>query len=160
MAMLPSFQSLMKRLLHLRESPERTALAFALGVFIAFSPTYGLHTAMVLFCTWALGLNFLALMAGALVNNPWTMVPILGATYWVGATILGQSDAPAFDWHDLSFSAIYDQVMPYAAPFFLGGFVLSLLGTVLAYPLAYYFLAKHRRSHPPAEPLLPPQDVG
>ena len=157
MATLPKFRSLLKQVLHLRESPQRTALAFAIGVFIAFSPTYGLHTVMVLFCTWALGLNFIALMAGNIVNNPWTMVPILGATYWVGALLLGRSDGPSFDWQDLSFSAIYEQVMPYAAPFFLGGFILSLLGAILAYPLAYYFVSKHRQSHPPAqtEPLPP-----
>jgi len=148
MAKIPSFRSLLKQVLHLRESPQRTALAFAVGVFIGFSPAYGLHTVMVFFCTWAFGLNFLALMVGAFLNNPWTVVPILGATYWVGALLLGRSDSPSFDWHDVSFVAVYEQIMPYAMPFFLGGCVLSLLGAVLAYPLAYYFVAKHRRSHP------------
>jgi uncharacterized protein (DUF2062 family) len=161
MATIPSFRPLLKQVFHLQESPQRTALAFAIGVFIAFSPTYGLHTVMVLFCSWALGLNLLALMVGAFINNPWTLVPILGATYWVGALLLGRSDSPSFDWHDVSFSAIYEQVMPYAVPFFLGGFVLSFLGAVLAYPLAYYFVAKHRQAHPPdqVQPLPPPQDV-
>ena len=149
MATIPSFRSLLKQVLHLRESPQRTALAFAIGVFIAFSPVYGLHTVMVLLCAWALGLNFLALMVGAFLNNPWTLVPILGATYWVGAILLGRSDSPSFDWHDVSFGAIYEQVMPYAMPFILGGLVLSLLGAALAYPLAYYFVAKYRQSHPP-----------
>ena len=148
MAKIPSFRSLLKQVLHLQESPQRTALAFAIGVFIGFSPAYGLHTVMVFFCTWAFGLNFLALMVGAFLNNPWTVVPILGATYLVGALLLGRSDSPSFDWHDVSFGAIYEQVMPYAVPFFLGGIVLSLLGAALAYPLAYYFVAKHRRSHP------------
>ncbi len=161
MAKIPSFRSLLKQVLHLQESPQRTALAFAIGVFIGFSPAYGLHTVMVVFCAWALGLNFLALMAGAFLNNPWTLVPILGATYWVGAFLLGRPDSPSFDWQDVSFSAIYTQVMPYAVPFFLGGFVLSLLGAALAYPLAYYFVAKYRQSHPLAQgaPLPPPQDV-
>jgi len=161
MATIPSFRSLLKQVLHLQESPQRTALAFAIGVSIGFSPAYGLHTIMVLFCTWALGLNFLALMAGAFINNPWTLVPILGATYWVGALLLGRSDSPSFDWHDMSFGAIYEQVIPYAMPFLLGGLVLSLLGAALAYPLAYYFVAKYRRSHPAdrTEPLPPPQDV-
>jgi uncharacterized protein (DUF2062 family) len=148
MAKIPSFRSLLKQVLHLRESPQRTALAFAIGVFIGFSPAYGLHTIMVFFCAWALRLNLLALMVGAFLNNPWTVVPILGATYWVGALLLGRSDSPSFDWHDVSFGAIYEQVMPYAVPFFLGGIVLSLLGAAVAYPLAYYFVAKHRQSHP------------
>jgi uncharacterized protein len=162
MAKVPSFRSLLKQVLHLQESPQRTALAFAIGVFIGFSPLYGLHTVMVLCLSWALGLNLLALMAGAFLNNPWTLVPILGATYWVGALLLGRSESPSFDWHDVSFGAIYEQVMPYAGPFFLGGFVLSLLGAVLAYPLAYYVVSKYRQSHPPhpTESLPPPQDVG
>jgi hypothetical protein len=148
MATIPSFRSLLKQVLHLQESPQRTALAFAIGVFIGFSPVYGLHTVMVLLCAWALGLNLLALMVGAYLNNPWTMVPILGATYWVGALLLGRSDSPSFDWHDLNFGAIYEQIMPYAMPFFLGGFVLSFLAAALAYPLAYYFVARYRQSHP------------
>ena len=161
MAKIPSFRSLLKQVLHLQESPQRTALAFAIGVFIGFSPAYGLHTVMVLFCAWALRLNLLALMVGAFLNNPWTVVPILGATYWVGALLLGRSDSPSFDWHDVSFGAIYEQVMPYAMPFFLGGCVLSLLGAALAYPLTYYFVARYRQSHPldQTEPLPPPHDV-
>jgi uncharacterized protein (DUF2062 family) len=117
---------------------------------------------LVFFFAWALGLNFLALMAGAFLNNPWTVVPILGATYWVGALLLGRSDSPSFDWQDVSFSAIYAQVMPYAMPFVLGGLVLSFLGAALAYPLAYFFVARYRRSHPleQGEPLPPSQDVG
>jgi hypothetical protein len=161
MATIPSFRSLLKQVLHLQESPQRTALAFAIGVFIGFSPAYGLHTVMVLFCAWALRLNLLALMVGAFLNNPWTVVPILGATYWVGALLLGRSDNPTFDWNDVSFGAIYEQVMPYAIPFFLGGCVLSLLGAAVAYPLAYYFVARYRQSHPLAqtEPLPPPKDI-
>jgi len=149
MAKIPSVRSLLKQVLHLQESPQRTALAFAIGVFIGFSPAYGLHTVMVIVCAWAVRLNLLALMAGAYLNNPWTVVPILGATYWVGALLIGRSDNPTFDWHDLSFGAIYEQVMPYTLPFFLSRFVLSFLGAAVAYPLAYFFVAKYRQSHPP-----------
>jgi len=140
------FRSLLRQLLHLQESPERTAVAFAVGVAIAFCPLYGLHTALVVLCTWIFGLNFVALMAGALINNPWTLVPVLGVTYWTGALILGRTETPTFDWHDLSFMAIYQQVMPYAVPFALGGVILSLAGALLAYPLAYRLISKYRRS--------------
>jgi uncharacterized protein (DUF2062 family) len=157
-----SFRALLRQVLHLQESPQRTALAFALGVFIAFSPAYGLHTVMVVLCTWLFGLNFLALFTGALVNNPWTIIPILGATYWTGALLLGRTDVPNFDWHDLSFSGIYEQVLPYAAPFMLGGLVLSVLGALLSYPAAYLFFHKHRTAptKPTTEPLPPSDQVG
>jgi uncharacterized protein (DUF2062 family) len=156
---LSDVQSLFRQILHLRESPHRTALAFAVGIFIAFSPTYGLHTVMVAFCTWAFGLNFIALFAGAFINNPWTLVPILGATFWTGALIVGDTDLPTFNWEDLSFAGIYHQVMPYALPFFVGGTVLSILGALLAYPLAYYLITKYRRPHASDSTVpLPPSD--
>lgn len=157
-----SFRALLRQVLHLQESPQRTALAFALGVFIAFSPAYGLHTAMVVLCTWLFGLNFLALLTGALVNNPWTVIPILGATYWTGAFLLGRTDQPSFDWQDMSFSGIYQQVLPYAAPFVLGGLVLSVLGALVSYPAACLFFKKHRAAptSPTTEPLPPPDQVG
>ena len=157
-----SFRALLRQVLHLQESPQRTALAFALGVFIAFSPAYGLHTVMVVLCTWLFGLNFVALMAGAFINNPWTVVPILGATYWTGALLLGQTDTPSFSWHDLSFAGIYQQILPFAIPFTLGGFVLSVIGALLAYPAAYFLVLKYRPapSTLTTEPLPPPHQVG
>lgn len=156
---MASFRSLLRQVLHLQESPERTALAFAIGVGIAFCPFYGFHTILVVFATWVFRLNFIAVMTGNLLNNPWTTVPVLGLTYWTGAFILGRTDSPSFDWNDLSFGAIYEQVMPYAVPFLLGGIVLSVLAAVVSYPLAYYLICKYRRPAQPvlAEPL-PPRD--
>lgn len=154
-----SFRALLRHLLHLEESPQRTALAFAIGVFIAFSPAYGLHTAMVVVCSWLFRLNFVALLTGALVNNPWTIVPILGATYWTGALLLGQTEPPSFNWSDLSFSGIYTQVSPYLIPFVLGGLVLSVIGALLSYPLTYWLIIRYRSSPKTAttQPL-PPSD--
>jgi uncharacterized protein (DUF2062 family) len=137
-------------------------LAFAVGIWIAFCPLYGFHTILVGLCTWAFGLNFLALLAGAWSNNPWTIIPILGATYWTGAVLLGRSEAPVFEWQDASVSAIYQQVLPYALPFAVGGIVLSFVGALLSYPLAYYFINRYRGVQPvdQAEPLPPRDPVG
>ena len=117
---------------------------------------------MVAFCTWAFGLNFIALFAGAFINNPWTLVPILGATFWTGALIVGETDLPVFDWDDLSFAGIYHQALPYAVPFFIGGIVLSILGALSAYPVAYYLILKYRGPHASdsTAPLPPSGDVG
>jgi hypothetical protein len=144
MTSLAEIRSHLTRLLHLKESPHRTALAFAVGAFIAFSPTYGLHTLSVLFCAWAFRLNAVALMAGSLINNPWTVVPILAATLWTGVQVTGLPDVSSADWAGLSLMAFYEQVKPYAAPFFLGGFLLSALGAALGYPLAYLTITAHR----------------
>jgi uncharacterized protein (DUF2062 family) len=158
---MASVRALLRQVLHLQESPHRTALAFAIGSAIAFCPFYGFHMALVGLCTWAFNLNFIALLAGALINNPWTIVPILGATYWTGAVLLGRSESPSFDWSELGFRAIYEQVMPYAVPFAVGGAVLSLIAALLSYPLALYLITKHRQNAARrAEPLPPPNPLG
>lgn len=157
-----SFRALARQVLHLQEPPRRTAVAFALGVFIAFSPAYGFHTIMVVLSTWLFGLNMVALLAGAFINNPWTVVPILGVTYWTGALLLGRSDTPTFSWDDLSVHGIYQQVLPYAVPFAIGGVTLSVLGALLTYPAAYLLITKYRRASCPlpSEPLPPSDRVG
>lgn len=144
MVSIAEIRTHLTQILHLHESPHRTALAFATGVFIAFSPTYGLHTLSALFCAWAFRLNVVALMAGSFINNPWTVVPILGATLWTGVQLTGLPQVPPINWADLSALALYEQVMPYAVPFFLGGFVLSALGAAVGYPIAYRAIVIHR----------------
>jgi uncharacterized protein (DUF2062 family) len=157
-----SFRALLRHALHLQEPPQRTALAFALGVFIAFSPAYGFHTVLVVLCTWLFGLNFVALLAGAFVNNPWTVIPILGATYWTGALLLGGTDTPTFNWHDLSFAGVYHQILPHAVPFALGGLVIGVIGALLSYPAAYLLVLRYRPAPdaPAAQPLPPPDQLG
>lgn len=150
------------QILHLRESPRRTALAFALGVGIAFSPPYGLHTIMVFVCAWLFRLNFVALFGGALVNNPWTLAPILGLTFWTGFAITDQPPV-AFDWTALTLANFYDQVAPYLASFIAGGLALSALFGLLSYPLAYLAIRRYRArmklSTMPESPLRPPGEL-
>lgn len=155
-------RSLFRQILHLDETPHRTALAFAVGVFIGFSPAYGLHMIMVGMCAWAFGWNVVALLAGAFLNNPWTLIPILGATYWTGATLLGMREFPTFDWSDLSATGLYHQVAPHAWPFVLGGMVLSIAGSLLAYPVAYVLLTRYRRARDAERSthLPPPSELG
>ena len=131
--------------LHLGETPQRTAVAFALGVFIAFTPTYGLHTASVVFLAWALRLNFPAILVGSLINNPWTVVPILGATMWTGFFLLGIQDVPDVSWSHLSITTLYETMLPFILPFTLGALTLSIVGALLAYPLGLLVIARYRQ---------------
>ena len=131
--------------LHLGETPQRTAAAFALGVFIAFTPTYGLHTASVVFLAWAFRLNFPAILVGSLINNPWTVVPILGATMWTGFFLLGSQDVPDVSWSHLSITTLYETVRSFILPFTLGALTLSILGALLAYPLGLLVITRYRK---------------
>ncbi len=163
MGALANIRARLEQVLHLRESPHRTALAFAVGLFIAFSPTYGLHTLSALFCAWAFRLNVVALMAGAFVNNPWTVVPILVATFWTGFQVMGRPEGAPVEWSHLTLEGLYGQIQTYALPFFVGGLLLSLLASLLTYPLAYWLIVQARAGRQPrhkgTEPVASPNPL-
>jgi uncharacterized protein len=153
MVTIARLRSLMSQVLHLDEPPHRTALAFAIGAFIAFTPTYGLHTLTVVLFAWAFRFNALALFAGAAINNPWTVIPILGATIWTGFRLMGTTTIPSFHWGDLSLQSLYGQIMPYVVPFFVGGIALSILSAVVSYPAAYFLIITYRSRGTQGRPL-------
>ena len=72
------FRATFRRLLALDDPPERTALAFAIGVFIAFSPFLGLHTILATLIAFVFRFNKVAIYTGTFINNPFlTLIPII-----------------------------------------------------------------------------------
>jgi uncharacterized protein (DUF2062 family) len=144
-----------RRLLAIDDPPERTALAFSVGVFIAFSPFLGLHTIMATLLAVLFRFNKIAIYTGTFVNNPFlTLVPIILASYGTGAFLLGRplSLPPehlallkephlltAGYWRKL-FGHSWDVLLPFS----IGGLTLSAVCSLLAYPLTLRLL---RRAH-------------
>src|SRR5215813_8238326 len=141
------FRAAFRRLLAIDDPPERTALAFSIGIFIAFSPFLGLHTIMATAIAFLFRFNKIAIYTGTFINNPFfTLVPIIIASYAVGAFILGRPLAIPVAGVELLknphlFTGAYyrrlfvqswnDIVWPFSA----GGMVLSVICSLVAYPL-------------------------
>lgn len=151
-----------RRLLAIDDPPERTALAFSIGVFIAFSPFLGLHTIMATVLAFLFRFNKIAIYTGTFVNNPFlTLVPIILASYAVGALVLGRPlSLPTEDLellkHPELFSSdywrrLFQQSRDVLVPFAIGGMVLSVIFSVIAYPLTLRFL-RARRKEPADNP--------
>lgn len=145
-----------RRLLAIDDPPERTALAFSIGIFIAFSPFLGLHTIMATVIAFAFRFNKIAIYTGTFVNNPiLTLVPIIIISYAVGAFILGRpltipDEGIALlkdphlltrDYYRRLFVQSWNNIV---WPFAIGGTVLSVVCSLLAYPLTLWALRKHR----------------
>ena len=141
---LESVRQQVGQILHLQESPHRTALAFAIGVFIAFAPHYFFHTASVVFCAWAFRLNFIALFLGSFLNNPWTLVPILAASLYTGLLLVGASSSTTIEWNQLSVDNMFDMLSPYLIPFLVGACALSIIGSLTAYPIMRWAITRYR----------------
>ncbi|GJL67414.1 MAG: hypothetical protein NPIRA06_00490 [Nitrospirales bacterium] len=144
MVTLESVRQQLTQVLHLQETPHRTALAFSLGVFIAFAPHYFFHTASVVFCAWAFRLNFLALFLGSLINNPWTLVPILAASLYTGLLLVGTSSSTTIEWDQMNVDNMFDMLSPYLIPFFVGACALSIVGSLMAYPIMRWVMTRYR----------------
>ena len=144
MLSMESLRQKINHVLHLQESPHRTALAFATGVFIAFAPHYFLHTASAAFCGWIFRLNYVALFLGTFINNPWTTIPILAASLYTGLFVMGDSSRPSIEWHELTMDNLFDMLSPYLVPFILGACTLSIIGSLLAYPIMRWAITRYR----------------
>ena len=147
----------LRRLLAIDDPPERTALAFATGVFIAFSPFLGLHTIIATVLAVIFRLNKVAIYSGTFVNNPFlTLVPIIIVSFAVGSFLMGRPLAISADgmrllsepnlltgdyWRRLS-SHGWEIVFPYA----VGGMVLSFICSIASYPLTLRLLRRRAKT--------------
>jgi len=145
-------------LLHIDDSPERTAAAFALGVFFGFSPFLGLHTLLGIFFAFLLNLNRVAVLLGVYSDLPWFLAPYYAFVTLAGARITGHRLPPDFKaqigalfelslfhgefWHRL-ITILKPLVLPYAVGSTVGAVILA----AIAYPLALAFVTSRRRIH-------------
>jgi hypothetical protein len=149
------FRAAFRRLLAIDDPPERTALAFSIGIFIAFSPFLGLHTILATIIAFAFRFNKVAIYTGTFINNPFlTLVPIIIGSYAVGAFILGRPmEMPdeglellknprllSGDYYHRLFVESWNVVWPFA----VGGMLLSVVCSVIAYPLTLRALRAYR----------------
>jgi uncharacterized protein (DUF2062 family) len=82
------FKRCVDRLATLGDTPHRTALSFAIGIFLSFSPFLGFQILMAAAAAFTFKLSRAALIIGLCANLPWIMVPWYAATTAAGAAIL------------------------------------------------------------------------
>lgn len=137
----------LKSVLSMGESPRKLALAFAVGVLIAFTPLFGVHTLMAVASSWMFRLNPMALFAGAFITNPWTFVPIYGACLWLGIQLWPPAQGlPSLHIADVSFSAFLTQLKPYLMPLLVGTSVAGIVCAVIGYVVVLRLVRNYRAS--------------
>jgi uncharacterized protein (DUF2062 family) len=150
------FRAAFRRLLAIDDPPERTALAFSVGVFIAFSPLLGLHTILATLIAFLFRFNKIAIYLGTYVNNPFlTLVPIILASYALGALLLGRPLRMPPEGIELLknphlltgtyYSRLFAHSWHIVEPFAIGATVLSVVCSTGTYPLTLWALRRQRR---------------
>jgi uncharacterized protein (DUF2062 family) len=144
-------------LLHLHDTPGRTAAALAIGVFFGFSPFIGLQILLSMSIAFALRLNRAAVFIGLNVNLPWFLVPWYTLTTVAGAWLTGASlpenvgDQIALLFSSSPFSPAFWErawiiVRPLLVPFLVGPTLGAAVVGAAAFPIARALLGRRRRA--------------
>ena len=152
----PRLRRWLEQLLHTHDTPQRTAAAYALGVFFGFSPLLGAHTLLGLLFAFLLNLNRVAVILGVYSNLPWILPAYYTLATIVGAAILRVRVPPGllreltealtdFSWVD--FRRLLHALTPLAWAFVLGSTIGAILLAVVAYRVSLAMIVTHRRRH-------------
>ncbi len=148
-------KGLVKKLLHIEDTPERTALAFSIGIFLGFSPFLGLHTLVGLAIAFLFGLNRVAVLLGVWTNTPWWIVPFYMMATWVGMGVTGfrmelttlreifQLGMDRGFTSSIFWGCVASQ-WGLLLSYLIGSFLLSILLSVIAYPLSLKWIRFYR----------------
>ena len=135
-------------MLHTHDTPERTAAAFALGVFFGFSPLLGLVFA------FALNLNRVAVLLGIYSNLPWILPAYYTLATVAGAAILRVPIKPKL-LHELTaalaetswgeYRQLAHVLTPLAWAYVLGSTIGAVILGLVAYRVSLTAIVAHRR---------------
>ncbi len=150
-----AFRVLARKLLHIEDTPERTALAFSMGIFLGFSPFLGLHTLAGLAVAFLFKLNRVAILLGVWSNTPWWIIPYYTVATWVGAQVIKfridwDTLKDMFRWgRDQGFlsSDFWSRIASQwglLLSFLIGSLILAALLALVAYPLSLKWIRFYR----------------
>ena len=120
---------LIHRIKRTTDRPERIAKGVAIGIFISFTPLFGLHVLLALIIAILLRANVFVTLISTFIGNPLTFPLIAYASIWIGNIVLTQllgietlSNTEA----TLDFALIFDNLYALLLPYVIGGSVLGL----------------------------------
>lgn len=162
------------RMRRLPDPPHRIARGIWAGIFISFTPLFGLHFALAALLAWVMGGNILAALLATAVGNPLTfpviavvsvelgnallrtgvqgvpasqILPVFayaGAEVWENFLAMFTSDATHWQRLDHFFHGLF---LPYLTGSILPGMIAATIGYYLSLPLigTYQRLKARRR---------------
>lgn len=150
----PRIRRWLDQLLHTHDTPQRTAAAYALGVFFGFSPFLGLHTVLGLIFAFTLNLNRVAVLLGIYSNLPWILPAYYTLATMMGAAILRVQVPPGLlkeltdaladaSWAD--FRHLAHALTPLLWGFGLGSLIGAVILAFVAYRVSLAMVIAHRR---------------
>ncbi len=134
-----------KDILTLDSHPGHIAAGFAVGVFISFTPFFGIHTPLALAAAFIFRLNKLTCLTGSWVNTPLTVVPVLGLSYKLGRILSGRSPQELHLKHELTWQYALELLDKKGSSLLLGSSIIGFFAALVAYFVCYYLVLRFRQ---------------
>ena len=134
----------LKAILSLDSHPGHIAVGFAVGVFISFTPFFGVHTPMAIAAAFIFRLNKVTCITGAWINTPLTVVPALLLSYKLGELLLGRPHQELV-LQELTWKYALSLLETHGKPIIIGSSVIGFSAAVFAYFLCYYLVVRFRQ---------------
>jgi hypothetical protein len=163
----PWFKRGYHKLVGLQDTPHAIALGFACGIFLGFTPLFGLKTLLAILLAWALRSNKIAAVIGVTMHDfilPFVPV-LLRVQYIVGYWLLSNPHVlpPELNVKDIRFEEVFQWTtfLTMGGPLMLGSVVVGAPFGILSYSAAKWIVITYRRKraaylekHPqPPEPV-------
>jgi len=167
-----AFHYVKHRLRRLPDPPHRIARGIFAGIFVSFSPLFGLHFLLAVMVAWIMRGNIVAALLATFFGNPLTFVPMGVLSLNTGYFLLGMNrlsedevkrslggkfvDAGDDLWHNFTtiftgeqsdwshLSVFFDEVfLPYLVGGLIPGVIFGMVGYYVSLPLIIAY--KNRR---------------
>ena len=161
---------LVHKILHIDDTPHRLALGVAIGFFIAWTPTIGFQSALVVLLAIVLKANKIVGLPFVWISNPLTLVPVYWPNYLFGNAVMAIfTERPRLTFKMFE-SAVLEFVKSSEGPFnsqtwvnlyqlllkfldftvdlWIGSILVGLIMAIISY-FASYHLINWYRNHTP-----------
>lgn len=130
------FRRKIREVLHLDDEPWKIAGGLAAGVFIAFSPYYGVHTLMALAAAFCFRLNVAATVLGAWLVIPPAIPFVMAFCLQVGWALVGRPP-PRVGPRGPSAVALWARLARHLWPLVVGSTLVGLAAALVTYVASY-----------------------
>lgn len=155
--MFRKLSRMFRSILMLQDTAHSIALGTAIGLFVAWTPTLGIHMLLVVGLSMMLRANKIAGLIAVYLSNPITMVPMYWIDYWLGGLVLNQGltyeelhTILHFHGWDGFKSAFWTVCVELGGPMWLGGLVLAVAHAVPGYYFTRWAVNRYRGRNPNA----------
>lgn len=163
--MRPVLRFVRHRILHVDDSPERTARGIAVGLFAGFLPLFGLQMIVACLIAACSRANKIMAMLISWFSNPLTAFIIYYPCYRLGSLLLARSGKPQYGAEQLEqiiegtfasdnilthfFTAefwkqVWSVTTSVGLETLIGGIILGLISAKLGYWLSLYIIRRYR----------------